>query len=102
MEIPPRANITLIQLSTAISSQSVMATSNYDFIIIGGGTAGLVLANRLTEDSTVQVLVLEAGEDLMADPRTMTPLLYPTLMGTDADWNSVSEPQVGPVTQTCQ
>ncbi|KAI1082616.1 glucose-methanol-choline oxidoreductase-like protein [Whalleya microplaca] len=70
-----------------------MAADNYDFVIIGGGTAGLVLANRLTEDSTIQVLVLEAGEDLTSDPRTKTPLLYPALMGSDADWNSVSEPQ---------
>ncbi|RYP79677.1 hypothetical protein DL769_002834 [Monosporascus sp. CRB-8-3] len=65
-----------------------MATNSYDFIIIGGGTAGLVLANRLTEDSTVQVLVLEAGEDLTADPRVKTPALFPTLLGSDADWNT--------------
>ncbi|RYP50158.1 hypothetical protein DL768_004275 [Monosporascus sp. mg162] len=71
-----------------------MATNSYDFIIIGGGTAGLVLANRLTEDSTVQVLVLEAGEDLTEDPRVKTPGLYPTLFGSDADWGAVTEPQV--------
>lgn len=34
----------------------------FDYVIVGGGTAGLVLAARLTEDSTVQVVVLEAGE----------------------------------------
>ncbi|KAI0380759.1 glucose-methanol-choline oxidoreductase-like protein [Hypomontagnella monticulosa] len=70
-----------------------MATDSYDFVIIGGGTAGLVLANRLTEDSTVQVLVLEAGEDLTSDPRVTTPALFPTLLGSDADWNTVTEPQ---------
>lgn len=71
-----------------------MATDKYDFIIVGGGTAGLVLANRLTEDSNVQVLVLEAGKDQTSDPRVITPLLYPSLMGSDADWDAVTEPQV--------
>ncbi|KAI0202704.1 glucose-methanol-choline oxidoreductase-like protein [Astrocystis sublimbata] len=69
------------------------ASNNYDFIIVGGGTAGLVLANRLSEDSNIRVLLLEAGEDRVSDPRVTTPLLYPTLMGTDTDWDIVTEPQ---------
>ena len=36
---------------------------NADFVIIGGGTSGLVVANKLTEDPNVTVLVFEIGEN---------------------------------------
>lgn len=66
----------------------------YDFVVIGGGTAGLVVASRLSEDPGTSVLVLEAGADLTADPRVNIPVFYAALLGSDADWKFHSSPQV--------
>ncbi|KAH6643473.1 hypothetical protein BKA67DRAFT_542424 [Truncatella angustata] len=66
-----------------------------DFIIAGGGTAGLVVASRLSEDPNVRVLVLEAGEDLTADPRVNIPAFWTTLLGSDADWQFKTAAQPG-------
>jgi choline dehydrogenase len=64
----------------------------YDYVVVGGGTAGCVLANRLTEDPAVHVLLVEAGSatDL---PAMSTPGVWPTLLGTEASWGDTTVPQ---------
>ncbi|KAL8640852.1 MAG: hypothetical protein Q9228_002272 [Teloschistes exilis] len=65
-----------------------------DYIIVGGGTAGLVLANRLTADPDVSILVIEAGSDRLSDPKITTPgLLTLTYNDPQYDWGFNTVPQ---------
>jgi len=71
------------------------ASSTFDFIIAGGGTAGLVLAARLSENPNFQVGVLEAGENKLGDPLVNVPNLFPQLQFNPGyDWMLKSIPQV--------
>ncbi|KAI0197642.1 oxidoreductase [Astrocystis sublimbata] len=67
--------------------------NSYDFIVVGGGTSGLVVAARLSENPEHSVLVVEAGSNHNEDPRVKTPGLFETLKGTELDWDFQSRPQ---------
>lgn len=78
--------------------------ADYDYVIVGGGTAGLVLAERLSEDAGVQVAVIEAGPHYeIANPvLSTTPAGDAVFVGADpadtnplVDWNFVTTPQAG-------
>ncbi|KAL6897435.1 hypothetical protein GGI43DRAFT_385302 [Trichoderma evansii] len=66
----------------------------FSVVIIGGGTAGLVLAARLSEDPSTSVLVLEAGENRLSDPNIDTPaFMVKVYENSNYDWCIKSSPQ---------
>ncbi|KAE8155158.1 hypothetical protein BDV25DRAFT_169314 [Aspergillus avenaceus] len=72
-----------------------VTTRSYDYVIVGAGVGGLVLASRLSEDPNVNVLVVEAGPNHMGDLRVETPGMLGAIIGNpEFDWDYLTEPQV--------
>lgn len=67
----------------------------YDFIVVGGGTAGLTVAARLTENEDITVGVIEAGKCRLDDPLVDTPAAFLAMFSNpEYDWAFMTEPQV--------
>lgn len=68
---------------------------SFDFLIVGGGTAGLVLAARLSEQDQVRVGVIEAGSSKIGDPKVDLPSGVGMMVkNPEYDWDFQSVPQV--------
>src|SRR6476660_8331931 len=65
-----------------------------DYVIVGAGSAGCVLAARLTEDPDVSVLLLEAGGPDTA-PELHIPAMFPVVFKSSLDWDLLGEPEPG-------
>lgn len=79
----------------ALCSVEDFLRHDYDFVIIGGGTAGLCVAARLTEIPNIRVGVLEAGSAHIDDPLIMIPAMNSKLIGdSNYDWKHLTVPQV--------
>ncbi|KAK5117340.1 hypothetical protein LTR62_005957 [Meristemomyces frigidus] len=73
-----------ISLALPLNSPLLQA---YDYIVVGGGTAGLTVANRLSEDPSVNILVLEAGPADHGEDFITVPGMIGNGIGTIYDWN---------------
>jgi len=69
-------------------------SEGFDYVIVGAGSAGCVLAARLSEDPEVRVALLEAGaED--TQPEIHIPAAFPALFKSSLDWDLLGEPEPG-------
>ena len=68
--------------------------AEFDFIVVGAGASGCVLANRLSADPRTRVLLIEAGGP-NTNPLIPVPGKWASLLGSEVDWNYATEPEPG-------
>jgi choline dehydrogenase len=67
--------------------------NTFDYVVVGGGTAGSVVAARLSEDPAVTVCLLEAGPSDVGDQNVLQLARWMDLLESDYDWDYPVEPQ---------
>jgi choline dehydrogenase len=70
-----------------------VAITFFDFLAVGAGSAGVIVAGRLSESQKHSVLLIEAGIEVTS-PLFSIPIVTPLLQHTDLDWQYYTEPQM--------
>ncbi|GIZ37186.1 hypothetical protein CKM354_000064300 [Cercospora kikuchii] len=91
---PTTAGLVVASAALAAAAPLSNATASYDFIVVGGGTSGLVVANRLSEDPSVSVAVIEAGASVFDNENVTDVAGYSKAFDTPIDWAYSSTPQL--------
>jgi choline oxidase len=89
---PRRRQATWIQVRS-VSDTGSESTATFDYVIAGGGTAGCVLAARLSEDPSVTVCLVEAGPSDVGDANILPLSEWMHLLDSGYDWDYPVEPQ---------
>ncbi|KAI0053606.1 GMC oxidoreductase [Auriscalpium vulgare] len=81
-------------MATLYSDPSqIPAGTSYSYIIVGAGPGGSVMANRLSEDSSNRILLIESGPSDSVNPYIQVPFLANSLFPTSVSWNYSTVPQ---------